>query len=97
SPVARPSPRPAQHHHPRDRSGMSTATVTWRQRVDALDWPTIIEQLDSVGRSAAGLVLDGADCSALTDVYDDDQRFRSTIDMARHRFGEGEYRYFARP
>ena len=24
-------------------------------------------------------------------------RFRSTIDMARHRFGEGEYRYFADP
>ena len=29
------------------------------------------------------------------DLYDDDGRFRSTIDMARHRFGEGQYRYFA--
>jgi hypothetical protein len=26
-------------------------------------------------------------------MYDDD-RFRSTVDMARHRFGAGEYRYF---
>jgi hypothetical protein len=76
---------------------MSTATVTWGQRVDALDWPTITEQLDSVGCAPAGLVLDEADCSALTEVYDEDRRFRSTIDMARHRFGEGEYRYFARP
>ena len=25
------------------------------------------------------------------------ERFRSTIDMARYRFGEGEYRYFDRP
>jgi hypothetical protein len=23
--------------------------------------------------------------------------FRSTINMGRHRFGEGEYRYFAEP
>jgi hypothetical protein len=30
-------------------------------------------------------------------LYDDDDRFRSTIDMARHRFGRGEYRYFAHP
>ena len=30
-------------------------------------------------------------------LYDDDDRFRSTIDMARHRFGAGQYRYFAHP
>ena len=30
-------------------------------------------------------------------LYDDDARFRSTIDMARYRFGEGQYRYFDRP
>jgi hypothetical protein len=30
-------------------------------------------------------------------LYDDDGRFRSTIDMARHRFGQGQYRYFAYP
>ena len=30
-------------------------------------------------------------------LYDDHEQFRSTIDMARHRFGEGEYRYFGRP
>jgi len=33
----------------------------------------------------------------LTGLYGDDARFRSTIDMARHRFGQGEYRYFDRP
>ena len=26
-----------------------------------------------------------------------DSRFRSTVDMSRHRFGAGEYRYFAEP
>ena len=34
---------------------------------------------------------------ALIALYGDDGRFRSTIDMARHRFGEGQYRYFAHP
>ena len=29
--------------------------------------------------------------------YDDDPLFRSTITMARHGFGRGEYRYFANP
>ena len=26
-----------------------------------------------------------------------DRLFRSTVDMARHRFGRGQYRYFAEP
>jgi len=33
----------------------------------------------------------------LAGLYDDDRRFRSTINMGQHRFGAGEYRYFARP
>ncbi len=30
-------------------------------------------------------------------MWDDLPRFRSTVDMARHRFGQGTYRYFANP
>jgi hypothetical protein len=30
-------------------------------------------------------------------MYDEDARFRSTVVMARHGFGRGEYRYFAYP
>ena len=30
-----------------------------------------------------------AECRALVELYDDDGRFRSTVDMARHRFGAG--------
>ncbi|MBT5049890.1 MAG: 2OG-Fe(II) oxygenase, partial [Rhodospirillaceae bacterium] len=29
--------------------------------------------------------------------YDQDARFRSTIEMSRYRFGEGQYRYFDNP
>ena len=38
-----------------------------------------------------------AECHAVADLDDDDDRFRATIDMARYRFGEGRYRYFDVP
>jgi uncharacterized protein len=66
-------------------------------RVDALRWVDIRAGLDDVGVGPTGSVLSPAECRSLVDVYDDDARFRSTIDMARHRFGEGEYRYFDHP
>ncbi len=37
------------------------------------------------------------ECAALIELYADRQKFRSKVDMARHRFGEGEYKYFAYP
>ena len=67
------------------------------RRVDELDWAAAVAELDDVGVALAGAVLDPAECGALVDVYRDDRRFRSTVDMARHRFGQGEYRYFDRP
>ncbi len=67
------------------------------ERVDRLDWPAISVGLDDLGCAPAGAVLTADECRALADLYGDDGRFRSTIDMARHRFGEGEYRYFDHP
>jgi hypothetical protein len=66
-------------------------------RVDGLRWPDITGSLDEIGVGPTGSVLTAAECRSLVDVYDDDARFRSTIDMARHRFGEGQYRYFDHP
>ncbi len=65
--------------------------------VAALDWARIAGELDADGVARAGTVLDPDGCAAIAELYDDDARFRSTIDMARHRFGEGQYRYFANP
>ncbi|MGD9998268.1 MAG: 2OG-Fe(II) oxygenase [Ilumatobacteraceae bacterium] len=45
----------------------------------------------------AGAVLDARLCRDVVQSYDDATLFRSTIDMARHRFGQGQYRYFAYP
>ena len=44
---------------------------------------------------AGALPHDQAD--ALAAMYADDERFRSTVVMARHGFGRGEYRYFTYP
>jgi len=66
-------------------------------RVDDLDWPAITTELDGLGCASAGPVLTARECRDVTELYEQDDRFRSTIDMARYRFGEGEYRYFDHP
>ena len=45
----------------------------------------------------APALLTPAEAEQLRGLYGQDRRFRSTITMSRHRFGEGEYRYFATP
>jgi hypothetical protein len=55
------------------------------------------ESLDELGVAPAGHVLSNDDCRLLVDLYADDDRFLSTIDMVRFRFGEGQYRYFTYP
>jgi hypothetical protein len=66
-------------------------------RVAKPDWDRVAADLDDVGIADAGPLLDSAECTSITALYADDALFRSTIDMARHRFGHGEYRYFAAP
>ena len=67
------------------------------ERVAALDWEAAVAGLDDVGVATVGSVLSGDECRTIADLYDDDTRFRSTVDMARHRFGAGQYRYFDNP
>jgi uncharacterized protein len=74
-----------------------SATRPIPDRVDGLRWADIGAGLDDVGVAPIGSVLSVGECRALVDIYGDDARFRSTIDMARHRFGEGQYRYFDHP
>ena len=38
-----------------------------------------------------------AECAELIALYGDRDRFRSRVVMERHRYGVGEYKYFARP
>jgi hypothetical protein len=54
-------------------------------------------ELDEVGGASIGELLTARQCADIAAMYTDDTLFRSTIDMGRHRFGEGEYRYFRAP
>ena len=66
-------------------------------RIAALDWPAIAASLWARGWATTGPLLSAAECAALRESYDDEARFRARVVMARHRFGEGEYKYFGRP
>ena len=70
--------------------------MTVQARVDALDWGDLTTQLDERGFAVTAPLLTDAETSALAELFDGG-RFRSTIDMARHRFGDGRYRYFEHP
>jgi methylated-DNA-[protein]-cysteine S-methyltransferase len=66
-------------------------------RVDALDWEAIGRDLDTDGHALLPALLAPEECRELAAGYDRPERFRARVDMARHRFGEGEYQYFADP
>jgi hypothetical protein len=71
--------------------------VSARDTIAGLDWPALAEDLDTTGCALTPPIIDAAACVALADLYDRPERFRSTVDMARHRYGSGQYRYFAAP
>jgi hypothetical protein len=70
--------------------------TTLGARVDDLDWEGLRAQLDDRGFALTEPLLDRDETQELADLFDGG-RFRSTIDMARHRFGDGRYRYFDHP
>lgn len=67
------------------------------ERLSTLDWPALGEELDRFGHALTPPLLDGKQCDDLIDLFDVEERFRSTVVMSRHAFGEGTYRYFAEP
>ncbi|MFG3255618.1 2OG-Fe(II) oxygenase [Streptomyces sp. NPDC048172] len=71
-----------------------TAPAALASRVAAQDWDALTEELDAHGSALTGPLLTPAQCREISGLYEDTARFRSTVDMARHRFGSGQYRYF---
>jgi hypothetical protein len=76
---------------------MSTATMqTIADRIEDLDWGALTARMDADGFVQTPPVLTAGECRDLASRFEDG-RFRSTIDMRRYRFGEGEYKYFDAP
>lgn len=67
------------------------------ERIAALPWSDIRANLWTRGCGRLGTVLTQAECEELRSLYAKPELFRSRVDMARFRFGQGEYQYFAYP
>lgn len=77
----------------------SGVTAGFDERVAAADWAAVGRELDDEGGALLPQLLTPAECAELAGLYDSGAPglFRATVDMARHRFGSGSYRYFAAP
>ena len=73
------------------------AAPTLADRVAALPWSAIADELDAQGAAVIEQLVTRAECDAITALYPHDEPFRSRVVMARHGFGRGEYKYFAYP
>jgi uncharacterized protein len=82
------APSVAEHMPDRDSN---------RDRFAGLSWPGIHASLRDQGYGRIGAVLSRSECEDLRSLYAKPELFRSRIDMARFRFGRGEYQYFADP
>jgi len=71
-----------------------------KARWNEIDWTKVATSLDAQGNAVLSKLLTPKECAALTALYDARRQattFRSTVIMARHGFGRGEYKYFAYP
>jgi len=64
---------------------------------EAIDWAAKAAELDVHGCALLPGILDDSSCAAMRELWCDRDRFRSEVNMARHGYGRGTYRYFAYP
>jgi hypothetical protein len=65
--------------------------------INSFDWEHVSQDLDAQGSALLERVLSVDECQAVADLYHEDGLFRSHVVMARHGFGQGEYKYFSYP
>jgi hypothetical protein len=76
---------------------VSIAAENGDERLNALDWRCISQELDNQGSVILERLASADECQALAAMYDKDEFFRSSVVMGRHGFGRGEYKYFNYP
>src|SRR5258705_7750129 len=67
------------------------------KRVAAVDWAAMARALDDLGYAQVKGLLSVGECQEVAGWYGDARRYRATVVMARHGFGQGEYKYFSYP
>jgi hypothetical protein len=73
------------------------STTTIAKRVEDLDWSRVGRDLDERGYAVTPRILSEHECEGLAGLFDEEDRFRTTVDMRRVRFGSGVYKYFDNP
>ncbi len=68
-----------------------------QQRINAINWNEAQASLSSRGYAVTNPILSSEECASIIALYNDASRFRSQVIMERHRFGVGDYKYFANP
>ncbi|CAH2713441.1 hypothetical protein BACCIP111895_00576 [Neobacillus rhizosphaerae] len=68
-----------------------------QSRIQSLDWEAIQKELDEQGFVKLPPILTKEECESFMELYNDEQPYRTTINMTRYRFGSGEYKYFSYP
>ena len=76
---------------------MSGDHETAAAKVAAYDWEKIGAELDTFGTAILPKLLSDSECHNFATKWHDSAVFRTTISMARHGFGRGEYKYYAYP
>ncbi|MFW5417917.1 2OG-Fe(II) oxygenase [Nocardiopsis sp. CNT-189] len=78
-------------------SEKSTKDV-YADRVASGDWEAITGEVNEYGGALLPQLLTPEEAEGIRGLYGaGGDTFRTTVDMGRHRFGEGEYRYFNAP
>ena len=67
------------------------------QRVQAVDWKLVENNLDGNGWALIKGILAPEECREIAGLYDRPDTFRSHIIMGQHGYGRGEYKYFSYP
>lgn len=79
------------------QTAASAAPFAAQGRLDTTDWSAVAAELGETGAALTPPLVTAVEATELVRLYDRGDAFRSTVDMARHRFGQGEYRYLAHP
>ena len=67
------------------------------KRIDNVDWAKVAADVNESGWAMLPGILSASEAAATAAIYSRPSAFRSTIVMARHGFGRGEYKYFSYP
>lgn len=68
-----------------------------QQRIAQADWSATAESLNNKGYATVPNILSADECDLLVAEYGEDSLYRKTIQMEKHGYGLGQYKYYNYP